>query len=75
VKLHIGRLVLASLSLPVLLYAQAQDRPGQTRPIEPLLQQIETYVQSAMDKTGVPGVAVAIVYKDRVVYLKGFGLR
>ena len=74
-KLHIGRLVLASLSLPVLLYAQAQDRPGQTRPIEPLLQQIETYVQSAMDKTGVPGVAVAIVYKDRVVYLKGFGVR
>jgi CubicO group peptidase (beta-lactamase class C family) len=28
-----------------------------------------------MTKTGVPGLAVAIVYRDRVVYLKGFGVR
>lgn len=28
-----------------------------------------------MRKTGVPGVAVAVVYRDKVVYLKGFGVR
>lgn len=28
-----------------------------------------------MKKTGVPGVAVAVVYRDRVVYLDGFGYR
>jgi len=45
------------------------------KPIGPLLQQIETYVQDAMQKTGVPGVAVAVVYHDKVVYMKGFGMR
>lgn len=45
------------------------------RPIDPLLRQIEQYVQNGMQKTGVPGVAVAIVYHDQVVYLKGFGVR
>lgn len=28
-----------------------------------------------MQKTGVPGLAVAIVYQDRVVFLEGFGVR
>jgi CubicO group peptidase (beta-lactamase class C family) len=32
-------------------------------------------VQSAMSQTGVPGVAVAVVYQDKVVYSKGFGVR
>ncbi|SFU15991.1 serine hydrolase [Arthrobacter sp. ov118] len=32
-------------------------------------------VEGAMDSTGVPGIAVAVVYKDRVVYAKGFGVR
>jgi CubicO group peptidase (beta-lactamase class C family) len=45
------------------------------RSIEPLLRQIETYIEKGMQKTGVPGVAVAVVYRDRVVYLKGFGVR
>jgi CubicO group peptidase (beta-lactamase class C family) len=28
-----------------------------------------------MEKTGVPGAAVAVVYHDRIVYLRGFGVR
>jgi CubicO group peptidase (beta-lactamase class C family) len=28
-----------------------------------------------MHKTGVPGVAVAVVYRDKVIYLEGFGFR
>ncbi|MGW4895246.1 serine hydrolase, partial [Kitasatospora sp. NPDC004240] len=36
---------------------------------------IDGYVQNAMATTGVPGVAVAIVHQDQVVYAKGFGLR
>ena len=28
-----------------------------------------------MNQTGVPGVAVAVVYQDKVVYAKGFGVR
>jgi CubicO group peptidase (beta-lactamase class C family) len=37
--------------------------------------QLDSFVQAAMSKTGVPGVAVAVVYKDKVVYSKGFGVR
>ncbi len=40
-----------------------------------IIPQLEDYVQKGMQKTGVPGVAVAIVYEDKVVYLKGFGVR
>jgi CubicO group peptidase (beta-lactamase class C family) len=37
--------------------------------------QLDALVQSAMSQTGVPGVAVAVVYQDKVVYSKGFGVR
>lgn len=37
--------------------------------------QLDGWVQTVMDETGVPGVAVAVVYQDEVVYAKGFGVR
>ncbi len=43
--------------------------------INNLLRQIAPFVRNGMQKTGVPGVAVAVVYRDRVVYLEGFGVR
>ncbi|WP_455353987.1 serine hydrolase [Streptomyces sp. SYSU K217416] len=36
---------------------------------------LDGVVESLMKRTGVPGAAVGVVYKDRVVYLKGFGER
>jgi CubicO group peptidase (beta-lactamase class C family) len=45
------------------------------RPIAPLLDQLQSFIENGMKKTGVPGVAVAVVYRDRIVYLKGFGIR
>lgn len=36
---------------------------------------LEKLVGQTLKKTGVPGLAVAVVYKDEVVYLKGFGVR
>ncbi|WP_405905267.1 serine hydrolase [Streptomyces sp. NBC_00828] len=36
---------------------------------------LDHVIQDGMKKTGVPGVAVAVVYKDQVVYVKGFGDR
>jgi CubicO group peptidase (beta-lactamase class C family) len=32
-------------------------------------------VRHTMSQTGVPGMAIVVVYRDRVVYLKGFGVR
>jgi CubicO group peptidase (beta-lactamase class C family) len=37
--------------------------------------QLDTLAQQALVRTGVPGLAVAVVYRDEVVYLKGFGVR
>lgn len=55
--------------------------PGQ---IEPLLDRakvtnalakLDGLVGDAMDSTGLSGMAVAVVYRDEVVYSKGFGVR
>jgi CubicO group peptidase (beta-lactamase class C family) len=67
--------ILAFLTGIPFLYAQNPNALEGEHPIGPLLHQIESYVQEGMQKTGVPGLAVAVVYQDRVVYLKGFGVR
>ncbi|MFF6782334.1 serine hydrolase [Streptomyces sp. NPDC012510] len=36
---------------------------------------LDGIVERGMDRTGVPGVAVAVVYKDQVVHLDGYGKR
>ena len=36
---------------------------------------LDGIVEGAMDSTGVPGIAVAVVYRDQVLYAKGFGVR
>jgi len=55
------------------LFARSPGKPD--RPIEPVTEQLKTFIRDGMKKTGVPGVAVAVVYRDRVVYLDGFGYR
>lgn len=39
------------------------------------LAKLDGIVQGAMESTGVPGIAVAVVYRDQVVYAEGFGVR
>lgn len=39
------------------------------------LAKLDGMVQAAMESTGVPGIAAAVVYRDQPVYLKGFGVR
>ena len=36
---------------------------------------IDGFVEAEMEKTGVPGVAVAVVYDDEVVFAEGYGVR
>ncbi|WP_328958674.1 serine hydrolase [Kitasatospora purpeofusca] len=36
---------------------------------------IDGYAQNALAKTGVPGLALAVVYKDKVIHAKGLGVR
>ena len=53
-------------------------------PVPPLLDEakvqqavdsLDDIVGRVMDETGVPGIAVAVVYKDEVVLAKGYGVR
>ncbi|MCU1547923.1 MAG: serine hydrolase [Arthrobacter sp.] len=52
--------------------------------VKPLLDQqkvndavakLDGIIQGSMESTGVPGIAVAVVYRDQTVYAKGFGVR
>jgi CubicO group peptidase (beta-lactamase class C family) len=68
-----GAIILACLGSVSL--SQAQTGSDHSGAILQLIPQIEDYIAKGMQKTGVPGVAVGIVYQDKVVYLKGFGVR
>ncbi len=39
------------------------------------LLELEKYADALREKTGVPGLSIAVVHADKVVYLKGFGVR
>lgn len=70
---NLYKLAVAFLICVSMLLAQA---PGKgDRPIEPVIHELEAFIKTGMQKTGVPGVAVAVVYRNQVVYLKGFGRR
>jgi len=64
--------------------ASASLLPAPPRQVEPLLDRpkvnnalakLDELIQEAMESTGLPGMAVAVVYRDEVVYSKGFGVR
>jgi CubicO group peptidase (beta-lactamase class C family) len=39
------------------------------------LPKIDNFTEKTLAETGVPGLAMGIVYKDEVIYLRGFGVR
>jgi CubicO group peptidase (beta-lactamase class C family) len=43
--------------------------------VKAALPELERLARRTLKATGVPGMAIAVVYKDKVVYLKGFGVR
>lgn len=54
----------------------SNDAPGATPDrVSAAITRIDSYVTDLMKQTGVPGVALAIVYQDDVVHLAGYGER
>ncbi|WP_020111892.1 serine hydrolase [Rhodococcus sp. 114MFTsu3.1] len=58
------------------------DTPPQVPPasidraaVDAAVGQLDGYVEDMMARTGAPGIAVAVVYQDEVLYSKGFGVR
>jgi CubicO group peptidase (beta-lactamase class C family) len=54
----------------------AQERPTVSPgSVNSALAQLDPYIRSSLGKTRVPGVSVAVVYNDHVVFLRGYGIR
>jgi CubicO group peptidase (beta-lactamase class C family) len=73
------RLLCACLTLLAVLLCQAHpagafDPPSQER-LERILAEVDAYVPEVLARTGVPGLSVALVAEDKVVFLKGYGTR
>ncbi|HEX6564853.1 MAG TPA: serine hydrolase, partial [Chthoniobacterales bacterium] len=68
------------LFIPLLSFVFFTARPAQSSLVTPdhlktALDQLDQVVAHSMEKTNVPGIAVAVVYHDQLVYAQGFGLR
>ena len=60
-----------------LLPAPLSPVPPRTdeRKVHHAVDQLDDLVEQAMDQTGVPGVAIGVVYQGEVIFTKGYGLR
>ena len=57
------------------LAASAAAEPVAREKVVAALPKLEALAQKEIDGGGVPGLAIAVIHNDEVVYLKGFGLR
>jgi CubicO group peptidase (beta-lactamase class C family) len=69
----VGLLLLTCCAAPA---SAAQDnRTVSSETVTAALSQLAPYIHSSLDKTKVPGLAVAVVYNDQVIFLRGYGVR
>ena len=64
------RILLAAAFLALAALAHGQSHPFETK-----LPLIDRYIDSVMKAWNIPGLAIGIVYKDQLVYGKGYGYR
>jgi CubicO group peptidase (beta-lactamase class C family) len=60
---------------PIILAQVVNPQRVTESSVKAALPRMETLTNELLKKTGVPGLAIAVVYKDQVIYLKGFGVR
>ncbi|UYQ62894.1 serine hydrolase [Streptomyces peucetius] len=77
-----GAVLLASLLVATGATAAGAAEPPPPPPpqltdkqVDDAVAKLDGIVRDGMKRTGVPGVAVAVVHKDRVVHIEGFGER
>ena len=68
-KVLLGAMVTALFSA----HGRTQS-PGSTN-ISTALANLDPYISKVMQQTKLPGLAVAVVYNDHVVFIKGYGVR
>lgn len=69
------RLPTSLLALIVLTSSLAAESPVPEERVQVAVAELEKMATSAMTTTGIPGLAIAVVYKDKVVFARGFGVR
>ena len=67
--------VMLAMLLPVLWSAPARAQDDFRRKVTDALPSLDRMAQEQVGSGGVPGIAIAVVLRDEVIYLKGFGVR
>nr|WP_314629603.1 serine hydrolase [uncultured Noviherbaspirillum sp.] len=49
--------------------------PESDRSVQRAVSQLDDYTERALASSGVPGMAIAVVHHDRILHLKGYGVR
>lgn len=68
--LLIAGLMLASMNLA----CASTDAAAQDQAIEATLADLHEYIEAGREQWGIPGMAVAIVHKDELIHLRGYGV-
>ncbi|WP_084155629.1 serine hydrolase [Halomonas halocynthiae] len=56
-------------------WAQVVESPITAAQVKDAVDQLDGLVETAMTETGVPGLAVAVVYQGKILFAKGYGVR
>jgi CubicO group peptidase (beta-lactamase class C family) len=69
-----AEVLLLILLAPLCAYAQEKSHvaPGQ---VDKAIREIENLAQKQIQENALPGLAIAVVFQDKTVYAKGFGVR
>ena len=67
-------LAIVPLAVPVHVRAQAAQELTLEK-VKAALPELEKLAEKGLKDTGIPGMAIAVVYKDQPVFLRGFGFR
>src|ERR1700730_16039060 len=63
-----------SILLIALAACAAQDKPT-AESVNAALAQLDAYIGSSMATTKVPGGSGAVIFNDKVIFLRGYGVR
>ena len=66
---------IATLVLEISSAAPAQQPHVTSEQVMHAVQEVEKLAQKQIDQNAVPGLAIAVVFQDKVVYAKGFEVR
>jgi len=73
-SVHLGPAAAMALGLSLIVSGPAPAAVTE-QAVHAALPALEQMAQAVVDRGDVPGLSIAVVYRDQVVFLKGFGLR